>query len=176
MLTCQVEGIKFQTLKYRICATATTRDDHITQYQGDHTIDWSGYADDLLLVFENAEELQKAFILLNDTFKRLHPQMNIGKKKFITVNSHQHLMHRTPIQFAAFRENSMVSGRFPDGLFPGPVRSGKHPSGKCVSGKRPFGEMSGHSRGNIRSGKSPVGKTSDGEMSVGEMSVGGNVR
>lgn len=90
MHTCQTEGIKFLTLKYRIRATATTRDGRRTQYQGNHTIDWSGYADDLLLVFENAEELQKALILLNDTFKRFHLQINIGKTKTMIVNSHQH--------------------------------------------------------------------------------------
>ena len=81
MHTCRAENIKFQTLKYRIRNTATTRDGRSTQCQGDHTIDWSRYADDLLLVFEIAKELQKALILLNDTFKRFHLQINIGKTK-----------------------------------------------------------------------------------------------
>lgn len=90
MDTCQTEGIKFQTLRYRIRATATTREDRQTQYQGDHTIDWSGYADDLMLVFENTDELQKALIILNNTFMRFHLQINIAKTKTMIVNSHQH--------------------------------------------------------------------------------------
>ena len=90
MHTCRAENIKFQTLKYRIRNTATTRDGRSTQCQGDHTIDWSRYADDLLLVFENAEELQKPLTLLNDTFKRFHLQINIGKTKTMIVNAHQH--------------------------------------------------------------------------------------
>ena len=90
MHTFQADCIKFQTLKYKICARATTRDGRRTRYQGDHKIDLSGYADDLLLVFENAEELQKALILLNETSKRFHIQLNIGKTKAMIVNSHRH--------------------------------------------------------------------------------------
>ena len=41
MHTCQVEGIKFQTLKYQVRVTATTREDRRAKYQGEHTIDWT---------------------------------------------------------------------------------------------------------------------------------------
>ena len=87
---CQTEDIEFLTLRYRIKKTATTLEDRRTPYQGEHIIDWSGYADDLMLVFENEKELQRALIVLNDTFERFHLQINVGKTKTMIVNFHQH--------------------------------------------------------------------------------------
>ena len=68
MERCKAEGIKFFQMKYRIRTTATTREERRGVYYGEHTIDWSGYADDLMLVFESEEELQRA--LLNEIFER----------------------------------------------------------------------------------------------------------
>ena len=62
------ECIKFITLKYRIRATATPREGHkVKTYRGEYTIDWSGYADDLELYFEDVMNLKQRLILLNDT-------------------------------------------------------------------------------------------------------------
>ena len=47
MERCKAEGIKFFQMKYRIRTTSTTREEHRGVYYGEHTIDWSGYADDL---------------------------------------------------------------------------------------------------------------------------------
>ena len=43
-----------------------------------------------MLVFENEKELQRALIVLNDTFERFHLQINVGKTKAMIVNFHQH--------------------------------------------------------------------------------------
>ena len=90
MHICETEDIKFLKLHYRVRATATTREGRRKPYQGEHILDWSGYADDLMLVFENEDELQRALILLNDTFERFHLQINVGKTKTMIVNFHQH--------------------------------------------------------------------------------------
>ena len=43
-----------------------------------------------MLVLENEKELQRALIVLNDTFERFHLQINVGKTKTMIVNFHQH--------------------------------------------------------------------------------------
>ena len=48
-------GIKFLRLNYKIPATATTSNRIIA---GKQTINWLGYADDLVLVFENVNNLK----------------------------------------------------------------------------------------------------------------------
>ena len=87
---CKTEDIEFLTLRYQIRATATTLEDRRTPYQGEHVIDWSEYADDLMIVLENEKELQRALIVLNDTFERFHLQIYVGKTKTMIVNFHQH--------------------------------------------------------------------------------------
>ena len=70
-------------------STAATREERRGVYYGEHTIDWSGYADDFMLVFESKEELQRALLLLNETFERFHLQINVGKTKTMVVNFKQ---------------------------------------------------------------------------------------
>ena len=41
----------------RIHATATTGEERVNGYQGSHSADWSGYADDLELFLISAEDL-----------------------------------------------------------------------------------------------------------------------
>ena len=84
---CKEEGVKFITLKYRIRSTATPREIRDAKtYKGEYTIDWSGYADDLELYFEDAADLQKGLVILNDTFIRFHLQINIPKTKTMIAN------------------------------------------------------------------------------------------
>ena len=53
---------------------------------GEHDVDWSGYADDLELFFEDPESMQKAIELLDETFKRYNLTINVSKtKKMIKV-------------------------------------------------------------------------------------------
>jgi len=49
-------------------------------------MDWSGYADDLELYFEDISSLQKGLNLLNETFIRFHLQINISKTKTMIIN------------------------------------------------------------------------------------------
>ena len=64
------------------------------------TVDWCGYADDLLLVFHDSESLQKGIKLLNETFKAWRLKINVSKTKTMILNNEgdypssiaQHLM------------------------------------------------------------------------------------
>ena len=42
-----------------------------------------------MLVFESEEELQRALLILNETFERFHLQINVGKTKTMVVNFKQ---------------------------------------------------------------------------------------
>ena len=83
---CNIQGIKFLKLKYRIRATATTREERMRGYQGSHFADWSGYADDLELFFVSAEDLQKGLVLLHDIFIKFGLSINIKKTKTMIFN------------------------------------------------------------------------------------------
>ena len=51
-------------------------------------MDWIGYADDLVLVFEDTDNLQKGLGTLNETFKRYHLTINVTKTKTMIFNYH----------------------------------------------------------------------------------------
>ena len=60
---CETEKIEFTKVRYAIpwC----------------ETVDWIGYADDLVLVFNDADNLQRGLNLLNETFERYKLNINI---------------------------------------------------------------------------------------------------
>ena len=86
MKLCEENNIKFLQLKYRIRSTATSREERSTQYQGNFTMDWCGYADDLELVFESMSDLEKGLSLLDETFCRFHLKINATKTKTMILN------------------------------------------------------------------------------------------
>ena len=45
--SCETKNIRFLNLKYRIRSTATSRESRKSSYQGNHEVNWVGYADDL---------------------------------------------------------------------------------------------------------------------------------
>ena len=49
-------------------------------------MDWSGYADDFELYFNDAVNLEMGLVLLNETFIRIHLQINVSKTKRMIVN------------------------------------------------------------------------------------------
>ena len=53
-------------------------------------MDWVGYADDLGLVFEDVENLQKGLEALDESFKRYHLMINVTKTKTMILN-YQHI-------------------------------------------------------------------------------------
>ena len=60
---CKKKGIKFLKLKYNIPASASYTDKNAI---GNFSLDWCGYADDLLLVFDNEDSLRKGENLLDE--------------------------------------------------------------------------------------------------------------
>ena len=85
---CKAEGVEFLDFNYRVRDeardTTMTRSDK--SYKGRHTVDWSGYADDLELFFKNQQHLQRALIILDRVFTRYHLKINVGKTKTIVFN------------------------------------------------------------------------------------------
>ena len=75
---CNNKGITFLKLKYNIPASASyTGKNAIRNF----SLDWCGYADDLLLVFDNEDSLCKGANLLDEIFKRYKLSINISKIK-----------------------------------------------------------------------------------------------
>ena len=83
---CKEEGIKFLKLKYHRKEASQNNVMSI----GTVTMDWLGYADDLVLILETREDLQKALTLLDITLKRFKMEINVSKTKTMILN-HQHL-------------------------------------------------------------------------------------
>ena len=63
---CKKEGIKFLNLKYFIPHQASNTD---RAAAGTFVIDWIGYADDLLLIFEDKDSLKRGLHILDSTFQ-----------------------------------------------------------------------------------------------------------
>ena len=55
-------------------------------YQGEHDVDWSDYADDLELFFENLQDLQKGLEILHSVFTWFGLTVNIKKTKTMIFN------------------------------------------------------------------------------------------
>ena len=83
---CSEEKVNFLKLKFRIRTTATTREERMCGYYGEHNADWSGYADDLELFFEKLEDLQEGIKILHSVFQRFGLTVNIKKTKTMIFN------------------------------------------------------------------------------------------
>ena len=83
MEKCTSRGIEFPRLFYKIHALATSKGRSVA---GFNKTDWIGYADDLLLVFENKKNLQKALDEMNSTFERFSLKPNSSKTKTMILN------------------------------------------------------------------------------------------
>ena len=83
---CKQEGVNFLKLKYRIpeIASSTTM-----TAAGDMIIDWSGYADDLMLFFDDENSLRLGLKILDETFQRYRLKINPSKTKTMILN-HQY--------------------------------------------------------------------------------------
>ena len=87
MEACEKREIKFLRLNYRIRSTATTREDKAKLTTvGTHDTDWVGYTDDLNLVFEDNENLQRGLQALHETFSRYNLTINVSKTKTMILN------------------------------------------------------------------------------------------
>lgn len=80
---CTSKNIKFTKFKFRIRTSASTSR---SNRSGEVELDWIGYADDLVLFFEDAASLRTALTVLNDTFSRLHLKINAKKTETMIIN------------------------------------------------------------------------------------------
>lgn len=83
---CETTGIKFLQLNYKIPSSATYTNKTTI---GSHVIDWLGYADDLVLLFEDVDDLERALKLLVTTLKKYQLEINISKTNTMILN-HQY--------------------------------------------------------------------------------------
>ena len=86
MHECERKGIKFMKPKYTIPSSACTSKNHTLGTYGSNLVSWVGYADDILLAFEDTCNMQKGLILLNETFKRFGLKINVSKTKSMIFN------------------------------------------------------------------------------------------
>ena len=80
---CKESKIKFLKLKYKIPESASSTG---RVSCGTVTIDWNGYADDLILAFEDELSLAKGISLLNETLKKYRLSINATKTKTMILN------------------------------------------------------------------------------------------
>ena len=82
---CSENGVKFLNLKYSIpCSASKTNRTTV----GHHEMNWIGYADDLVLFFENISDMQKATDILCETFGRYGLEINKSKTNTMIFNNH----------------------------------------------------------------------------------------
>ena len=84
---CIKHGIKFFKTKYCIPghAVSSQSKNRFGKY-GSQTIDWVGYADDLVIFFDSVEDLKKGMRILNETFVRFNLEINAKKTKTMILN------------------------------------------------------------------------------------------
>ena len=80
---CKKNNIKFLKCKFNIPETASSTGN---QAIGEFQIDWCGYADDLLLVFEDVNSLRRGVKLLDKIFERYRLKINVAKTKTMILN------------------------------------------------------------------------------------------
>ena len=86
LVECAKQNVKFTKLKYSIPKSASQIPNALFAEYGEHTLDWIGYADDLLLAYSELGDLKKGLNILNDVFKRFGLALNIGKTKTMIYN------------------------------------------------------------------------------------------
>ena len=90
---CKKKNIKFLQLNYKIPATATNSTSR--SMVGRQVIDWIGYADDLVLVFEDLKNMKLGISLLYATLQKHNLNINKLKTKSMILN-HQYTKEEYP--------------------------------------------------------------------------------
>ena len=80
---CKKSSIKFLKLKYKIPRSASTTG---RTASGTMTVDWVGYADDLILIFDDELSLSLGISILNETFETFRLRINATKTKTMILN------------------------------------------------------------------------------------------
>ena len=72
------ECITFIILKYRIRSAASPREERENKtYGGEHEMDWIRYPDDLERYLNDTVNLERDWLMLNETFITFHLQINV---------------------------------------------------------------------------------------------------
>ena len=83
---CKTNRIKFLKLKYNIPSYVSSTG---RTSKGEFDVDWTGYADDLVLMFDDNESLQKGINILNELFIEYGMKVNVSKTKTMIFNHHE---------------------------------------------------------------------------------------
>ena len=83
---CKEANINFFKTSYCIPGPARTQKHGVLGKFGSVTVDWLGYADDLVLLFKDLSSLLKGLNLLNETFRRYQLEINTDKTKTMILN------------------------------------------------------------------------------------------
>ena len=107
--TCKNENIKFLQLQYKIPKSASSS--RMTAI-GDLTLDWSGYADDLMIFFDNEDSLCRGVGILDATFKRYRLSINTSKTKTMILNQqHEDRDYPYPSTISSLRGKQLENVR-----------------------------------------------------------------
>ena len=94
---CKRENVRFLKVRYKIPEYASSTN---VSAAGDLTVDWSGYADDLMLFFEDEKSLRDGLKILEETFSRYRLKINPSKTKTMILNQ-QHEQREYPSSISA---------------------------------------------------------------------------
>ena len=79
---CKSRGIKFLKLKYNIPSSVSSTG---RVSKGEFELDWTGYADDLMITFDDLASLKKGLTTLNELFKQYQLKINNSNSKTKTM-------------------------------------------------------------------------------------------
>ena len=80
---CQANRIKFLKLRYNIPSSVSSTG---RICKGEYDLDWTGYADDLMLTFDDKDSLQRGITILDELFTQYGMQINAKKTKTMIFN------------------------------------------------------------------------------------------
>ena len=80
---CRTNKIDFLKLKYNIPSSASNTG---RVAKGEYELDWTGYADDLMITFDDLASLQKGLNILNELFSKYRLKINVSKTKTMIFN------------------------------------------------------------------------------------------
>ena len=103
MEECKQNGVKFLKLSYKIPQEASSTG---RTSQGSFDMDWCGYADDLVLVFDDEGSLRKGLRLLDQTFSRYRLKINTSKTKTMIFNQ-QYENREYPVSIASLGDQKL---------------------------------------------------------------------
>jgi hypothetical protein len=81
--SCRKNRIKFLKLKYNIPSSVSSTG---RTSKGEFDLDWTGYADDLVLTFDDRDSLKRGITILDELFTQYGMKINVSKTKTMIFN------------------------------------------------------------------------------------------